>query len=103
MKLKRPTYTSIVYDYMVGLDDFCTASQIIRETGLDINHVSACIYHLKKYRAIQGMSVEGTVFWFATPEDDTRSHLMLEKAPETRPRKPRKPHKRKKRANVPSI
>lgn len=89
-RLKQPTATSIVFEALVRADDFRTGLQLQAETGLNSNRVSAALYHLKKYKAAEFIEGEGNLWWFATPETDTRSRTIEEKAPELKPRKPRK-------------
>jgi hypothetical protein len=98
VKRKVPTSTSIVFEYLVVADDFRTTQQVKCDTGLDINHVSASLCHLRKRKAIDAIDVDGTLFWYPTPENDDRSKVVLERTPEARPRK-----RRKRRANLSSV
>lgn len=89
-KRKEVTTTHLVLEALMRADDFRTQQQLCAEIGRDCNHVSAALYMLRGYCAVQVMEVDGKLFWFATPEDDTRSRRHVERAPELRPRKPRK-------------
>jgi hypothetical protein len=89
-KHKVPTATSRVLEALVAADDFMTGRQLQAATALDCNHVSAALHSLRNHKAVQAMNVDGTLWWFATPEDDTRIRVLHERTPEARPRKPRK-------------
>lgn len=94
MKRKEITTTHLVLEALTRADDFRTQRQLCAEIGRDCNHVSAALCHLRKRKAVEAMDVDGQLFWFATPEDDTRSFKLIERTPEAKPRKPRKPRKR---------
>lgn len=90
MKYTKVTSTSLVNEALIKADDFVTGRQLQDTLMLDTNHVSAALYHLRKYKAAECMEVAGTLYWFATPQNDTRSKIVEERTPESRPRKPRK-------------
>lgn len=87
---KEPTSTFRVFEALCRADDFRTGRQLQSELGLDVNHTSAALYSLKKYRAVEAIEGDGALWWFATPENDTRSKKLEERCPECRPRKPRR-------------
>jgi hypothetical protein len=89
-KHKEPTCVRRVEDALREADDFLTASLLAERTGLDGNHVNACVWHLAKYKAIEGLRVDDTLWWFLTPETDQRIRKVAERTPEGQPRKPRK-------------
>jgi hypothetical protein len=93
-KRKEPTSTSIVEATLKGLDDFATGRQLQELTRLDTCHVSASLYHLKKYRAAECMEAGGTLWWFSTPDTDTRTKTVDERTPESKPRKARRAAKK---------
>ena len=94
-KFKDPTSTSLVERALRECDDFRTMAQLRDLLKLDTNHTSAALSHLKKYGAADCMEVDGTLWWYATPDSDRRIRTVEERCPETGPRKPRKPRKRK--------
>ena len=91
--MKRPketTYTSIVYDYLCGADDFRKAAHVVEATKLTSGHVSTSLHALKAYRAVDCIEQDHSLWWFATPETDTRLRVVLERTPETKKRRLRK-------------
>lgn len=88
---KQPTVTSIVLAALVKADDFRTGKMLQQETGLSGNRVSAALYHMQKHKAAEFIEAGQTLWWFATPTEDTRTFRIEEKHPEIKPRKPRKP------------
>lgn len=93
MRRKETTTTHLVLDALVRADDFRTQSQLCAEIGRDCNHISAALCHLRKFKAVEAIAVDGTLFWFATPDDDTRMRKLVERTPESKPRRPRKRRK----------
>lgn len=89
-RFKQTTTTHLVLEALTRADDFRTARQLQEETGRNNNQVSAALSLLRRYKAVEAMAVEGTLWWYATPENDTRSRRIEEKAPELKKRKPRK-------------
>jgi len=92
---KEPTCTSIVQTAVTAADDFVTAKWVVEATRLTPNQVSAALYHLKKYTFLSCFESDGKLWWFSTPETDTRSRTVERRAPEAKPRKTRKTHTRK--------
>lgn len=90
MRLKQTTSTTLVEEALRRADDFCTMRQLVLATGRNSNQVSAALYMLRKYRAAECMDVEGTLWWYLTPDSDQRTYTIAEKTEETKPRKPRK-------------
>lgn len=89
-KMKQPTATTLVLEALIRADDFRTSRQLQAELQLDTNHVSAALCHLAKHKAVEFVEADSSLWWFATPETDTRSRVVDERAPEDRPRKPRR-------------
>lgn len=87
--------THIVEQALRASDDFVTGQDLIERTGLSYNRVTASLHHLRKYRAADCLDSGGRLFWYATPDSDTRSRKVEERTPESKPRKPRKPGSRK--------
>jgi hypothetical protein len=96
-KPKTITTTTLVFEALIRSDDFLTASQLIQVTSRSMNRVLAALHHLRKHQAIQAMPVAGKLYWYATPLEDDRIHVVQEKVEETKPRKPRKGGPRKKK------
>ncbi len=88
------TTTTLVEEAFRETDDFLTAADLIQRTGRSMNQVSAALFHLRKHRAIDVMPVEGRLYWYATPTEDTRSRRIAEYTPAPKKRKP-KPRKQK--------
>lgn len=89
-KRTEPTAVSIVFDALIRADDFLTGRHLQKMTNLSSNRVSAALYNLLKYKAANYIEAEKKLWWYPTPETDTRSRVIPEKVPETKPRKPRK-------------
>lgn len=97
-KTKEPTCVSVVETFVTKADDFVTAAQVIEGTQLTPNQVSASLIMLKKYQALACFESDGRLWWFSTPETDTRICKHEHRAPEVKPRKPRKSYSRKPKA-----
>lgn len=93
-KLKEPTSTSIVEETLRTLDDFVTAPQLRDLTGLDTCHLSASLCHLRKYSAADCIDADGQLYWYATPDTDVRTKVLLERTPESKPRRTRRTKKK---------
>lgn len=89
-KKKEPTKTSLVWEALLLLDDFVTASQLVALVDeVSANQVSASLHMLREYRAVECMESDGSLWWYATPENDTRQHQVEMRTPEDRPRRTR--------------
>lgn len=86
--MKKPTCTTIIMEHLINIDDFVTQHQIMDALGLNINQVSATLIHLKKYHAVNCMG-DSEVFWYATPENDTRTYQVEEREEEVQHRRAR--------------
>lgn len=87
---KETTATYIVLQHLIQLDDFATAKQIAAATKVTSNRVGAALHELRHYKAVFAESVQGTLYWAACPDSDTRMRKVLERTPEepgTRKRK----------------
>jgi hypothetical protein len=89
-KHKNVTSTTRVLDALIRADDFRTSRQLQLELSLDVNHISASLYHLRKYCAVDFVEGTDALWWFATPDSDCRQRAVHERAPESVPRRPRK-------------
>jgi len=92
---QEPSCVSLVFGVLVGSDDFKTVQQLKDETRCNMNQVLAATHHLQKYKAAEMMYSNGTTYWYATPDTDTRicSHDL--RTPENKPRKTRRSPKNK--------
>lgn len=73
-KQTRPTDVSVVLGYLTGLDDFANKAMILEGTRLPDNRLRPAVAHLAKHKAIDCVIVnEDELWWFATPERDTRA------------------------------
>lgn len=96
--MKRNTETTatfLVLDALKRADDFRTGRQLMDETRLSTNRVSAALYHLLKYKAVEFIESERKLWWFATPTSDTRSKTVDERVMESKPRKVRRSRAKK--------
>lgn len=89
-KPKKETDTSRVMRALLAADDFLTAHELQRRLLLDCNHVSAALYHLRKYKAADFVEAPEALWWFATPESDTRQRKVHERTAAVTKRKRRK-------------
>lgn len=86
----KPTWTKLVLDALVDMDDFVTATELRILTGGNVGQVTAALAHLRAMHAVSAESVDGVLYWFATPGEDERTRQLDERVPEDRPRKPRR-------------
>lgn len=88
-----PTKTSLVYDVLKRCDDFITVAQLRERLATDctINQIAASLSHLSKHKAVGSLPDDhGHLWWYATPETDTRSKEVETRTPEDKPRKMRR-------------
>lgn len=83
---KQPTHVSLVYEYLKGLGDFATVDGIMQATKVPHRLVMISLWHLRKHRAVESVVSEDALWWFATPEYDTRTKTVAERTPEERKR-----------------
>jgi hypothetical protein len=93
---REPTYVSLVFGFLCQVDDFFSVQQISAATGVPRKHVTNSLWALKMlYKAVDsvqsGQGNEVQLFWFATPDTDTRIRQIKEVVHgATRRSKPRK-------------
>lgn len=92
-RLRQTTTTTLVMDHLRRVDDFVTARQLQAATGRNCNQVSAALHQLHVHRAVDCVASDRQLWWFATPDSDTRIRTVDEKAVEDKPRRPRKARK----------
>lgn len=80
------TTTTLIVEALERADDFMTMAQIVAATGRTTARVNVALHHLKKHRAIDAMAVEGRLYWYGTPETDSRCKQFDERVEETEPR-----------------
>lgn len=87
---KETTSTTLVTEALEKADDFMTAKGLQQATGRNVNQVSAALHALRQYKVVEAINSEGQLFWYATPWSDTRTKVVYERSPETKPRKQRR-------------
>lgn len=89
MKRKIPTHTSLIEEYLRGIDDFASLSMIVQATGSTRNQIQAALFNLRHYRAIDVVvNPDGVGWWYALPkEEDTRIYAHSMRAEELKPRR----------------
>lgn len=79
--IRHPTATTLVLAALRARDDFMSQRQL-REAlpGVTANQISAALYSLRKYRAIDVVvEPDGEGWWYALPEvDDKRVRVVPE-------------------------
>lgn len=78
----KPTWTSLVMEYLQKADDFMTTDSIRKAVGGDFNQINAALSHLRKNRAVDFMVDRNVTYWFATPGEDQRSKTLDQRRPE---------------------
>lgn len=68
----EPTYTTLVLDYLIKGDDFFSIGNIADALKLTRHQVRVTLIHLQRYKVVDSVGSGGTLYWFATPELDTR-------------------------------
>ena len=70
MKMKRPTATTLITNYLRASSDFANYEMLRRATGLHINQVTAACFHLRAHRVLDCVvEPDGVAWWFALPPD----------------------------------
>ena len=87
-KFKIETCSHKVLSLLRTRGDFLNEKQIAAFSGCNANQVSASLHHLRKHHAADVViEADGRGWWFALPiENDTRSKVLLERTPESKPR-----------------
>jgi len=94
-KNKAPTWTTLTLELLSRRDDFLTTKQVAREIGASDDQARAALFHLRRCHATDILVDRGIGYWFATPENDSRSKHLDERTPESKPRAPRKRKEKK--------
>ena len=89
---KEPTSTALVEEALRASDDFMSVDMLVAATGRSRNQVGAACHHLRRFLVVDVVvNPDGRGWWFAMPHDgDTRSRVVEERTPESRPRRQRR-------------
>ena len=95
-RLKSPTITSLVFEVLfarTAIGEFTSQGQLrdLIPTA-NANQISAALHDLRKYEAVDVViEPDGTGWWFTNPSHmDRRSRVVLERTPESQPRRRRR-------------
>ena len=88
-KYRETTTTFLVMEALKSKpNDFHSIRQLIAITRRTGSQISAALHHLREHHAVDVViEVDGTGWWFATPEQDNRHHSNEEYRPHTKNRK----------------
>ena len=75
---KRTTYTKMILDYLISLDDYATKAMIVAAVKLKQDQVAITLHDLKRHHAIEAMEADGKLWFYATPEYDDRQRKLDE-------------------------
>ena len=83
MKIKIPTWTTLVEEALRAQDDFMDYRMLMKATRGTYSQISAACFSLREYRVIGCLvNPDGVAWWYARPkEDDTRHYHRDEQAP----------------------
>lgn len=71
-RIRRPTWTSVVMEHLVGLDDLVETRELRRQLGMVSRVLWATLCTLQRYRAVDCVASADGLHWFATPQTDSR-------------------------------
>lgn len=91
-RLKEPTITTRVMDSLVRCDDLLTARQLRERYLPDVRpaRIATALIELRHFKAVDCVEQPDRLWWYATPESDTRTRVIHERCPETKPRRSRR-------------
>lgn len=94
-KIKKPTWTSVVLEFLRKLDDFANRPMIMLATRISSDQFTATVHCLRKYRVIDVIiQPDGSAWWYALPAElDTRVRHLDEIADGIRRHRRSKPTK----------
>lgn len=86
---KETTITTRVLEGLIRADDFMTARQIQEKFLPDKTptRVATALVELRNFNAVGCIEQYNRLWWFATPDEDTRTRIVHERTPESRPRR----------------
>ena len=100
-RIRHPAYTLQVFEVLKAADDFMTLPQIDAILCLGTCRVSAALHHLIKHSAVDAVEGIDTLWWFATPDDDTRVRIVNETTEHVKSTRRFTKHPRRKRVEKP--
>lgn len=87
----KPTWVGLVWGVLLEANDFVASTELQKKTGGSQNQTNAALHHLQQHKAAEAVvGANGRLFWFATPESDTRTKQVEQRTPEDRPRRARR-------------
>ena len=88
-RFKETTTTFLVMEALKAKpNDFTSTRQLVELTHRTSSQVSAALHHLRLHLAVDVViEVDGTGWWFATPDQDNRHHVNEEYKLHTKVRK----------------
>lgn len=99
----HPTYSSQVIELLVAADDALRCVDIAQRLGLSTRLISGVLHTLYRYRVLDIIEGRDDIWWYATPENDTRTRVRKEVAEFSKPNvRPHPNGKRRKRNERPT-
>lgn len=83
------SYTKKVTDALEAADDFMSLKALAEATGLNLKALRPTLWWLRKIKAVDSLESGGTLWWFLTPDTDSRSKVINAHRKEDEPRKVR--------------
>ena len=70
----EPTWVSQVEEALARADDFMSFADLLQAVGAGCTHnrLTAALHSLRKYKAADSVESGGKLYWFSTPDTDTR-------------------------------
>jgi hypothetical protein len=88
---KEPPNVRTIFELLCALDDIISFDDVARLSTIPKASCRTALYMLVAYKAVERIDQEdGTVWFMATPQSDTRVKSVLLRKPETQPRRPKK-------------
>ena len=86
---REPTHTKLVVEQLREAGDFLSAKDLVQRKCGTQHQVWQALLWLKKSRVVDCVvNGDGTSWWFLLPREmDTRTRIVVERKPETKPRK----------------
>lgn len=85
----EPTRVKLVYDALCDADDFMTGKMLhvlLAAQGVTSKHIRESLRHLQEHHAVENVTSEDRLWWYATPTGDDRARTIPLRTPEDRPR-----------------
>lgn len=86
---REPTHTKLVVERLAGGDDFLSVEDLIYQNCGTRRQVWQTLLWLRKSKVVDCVvNGDGKSWWFLLPRElDTRTRTIVERKPETKPRK----------------